>query len=397
MTDFSATKEMFYLPEGMIYLDGNSLGPLPKATEARVARTVTAEWGEKVITGWNRAGWMAQPTELGDRIGRLIGAEPGHVVLGDTLSIKVYQALAAAIDLVPDRKVILTDSGNFPSDIYMAEGLIKSLGRGHELRVVAPDDVVNHINDDLAVLMLTQVGYSDGRLHDMADLTAKAHAVGAVASWDLAHTAGAMAVDLQGCKADFAVGCTYKYLNAGPGAPAFIYVAPRHIDSCQPALSGWLGHEAPFAFDLDYRPGTGIERMRVGTPSVLQMAALDASLDIWDQVDMDALRTASIVLTEQFIAGVEARCPQLMLASPRDPHKRGSQVSFAFEHGYAAMQACIARNVIGDFRAPDIMRFGFCPLFIDAGDVAAAVDVIADVMENSLWDDPAFNQVARVT
>jgi len=397
MTDFSATKEMFYLPEGMIYLDGNSLGPLPKATEARVARTVTAEWGEKVITGWNRAGWMAQPTELGDRIGRLIGAEPGHVVLGDTLSIKVYQALAAAIDLVPDRKVILTDSGNFPSDIYMAEGLIKSLGHGHELRVVDPEDVANHINEDLAVLMLTQVDYRTGRLHDMADLTAKAHAVGAVASWDLAHTAGAMAVDLQGCKADFAVGCTYKYLNAGPGAPAFIYVAPRHIDNCQPALSGWLGHEAPFAFDLDYRPGTGIERMRVGTPSILQMAALDASLDIWDQVDMDALRTASIVLTEQFIAGVEARCPQLILASPRDPNKRGSQVSFAFEHGYAAMQACIARNVIGDFRAPDIMRFGFCPLFIDAGDVAAAVDVIADVMENSLWDDPAFKQVARVT
>jgi len=397
MTDFATTKAMFHLPKGMIYLDGNSLGPLPKATAARVERAVTAEWGEKVITGWNRAGWMAQPTELGDRIGRLIGAEPGHVVLGDTLSIKVYQALAAAIDLVPDRKVVLTDSGNFPSDIYMAEGLIKSLGRGHELRVVAPEDVENHINDDLAVLMLTQVDYRTGRLHDMADLTAKAHAVGAIASWDLAHTAGAMAVDLKGCNADFAVGCTYKYLNAGPGAPAFIYVSPRHIDSCQPALSGWLGHEAPFAFDLDYRPGTGIERMRVGTPPVLQMAALDASLDIWDQVDMDALRTASIALTEQFIAGVEARCPELTLASPRDPKQRGSQVSFAFAHGYAAMQACIARNVIGDFRAPDIMRFGFCPLFIDAGDVDAAIGVIADVMGNQLWDDPAYTQVARVT
>ncbi len=397
MTDFAATKAMFYLPDGMIYLDGNSLGPLPKATAARVERAVTAEWGEKVITGWNRAGWMAQPTELGDRIGRLIGAEPGHVVLGDTLSIKVYQALAAAIDLVPDRRVILTDSGNFPSDIYMAEGLIKSLGRGHELRVVDPEDVANHINDDLAVLMLTQVDYRTGRLHDMKALTAKAHATGAVTCWDLAHTAGAMVVDLQGCNADFAVGCTYKYLNAGPGAPAFIYVAPKHINSCQPALSGWLGHEAPFAFDLDYRPGTGIERMRVGTPSVLQTAALDASLDIWDQVDMDALRKASIALTERFIAGVEARCPQLTLASPRDPQARGSQVSFAFEEGYAAMQACIARNVIGDFRAPNIMRFGFCPLFIDAGDVDAAIDVIADVMGNRLWDDQTYKQVARVT
>jgi kynureninase len=397
MTDFAATKAMFHLPEGMIYLDGNSLGPLPKATAARVARAVTDEWGEKVITGWNRAGWMAQPTALGDRIGRLIGAEAGHVVLGDTLSIKVYQALAAAIDLVPDRKVILTDSGNFPSDIYMAEGLIKSLGRDHELRIVDPEEVANHINDDLAVLMLTQVDYRTGRLHDMKALTEKAQAAGAITCWDLAHTAGAMAVDLQGCNADFATGCTYKYLNAGPGAPAFIYVAPRHIDNCQPALSGWLGHEAPFAFDLDYRPGTGIERMRVGTPPVLQMAALDASLDIWDQVDMDALRTASIALTEQFIAGVEARCPMLTLASPRDPHGRGSQVSFAFADGYAAMQACIARNVIGDFRAPDIMRFGFCPLFIDAGDVDAAVDVIADVMDNRFWDDPVYKQVARVT
>ncbi|MDC1399767.1 aminotransferase class V-fold PLP-dependent enzyme, partial [Yoonia sp.] len=325
------------------------------------------------------------------------GAEAGHVVLGDTLSIKVYQALAAAIDLVPDRKVILTDSGNFPSDIYMAEGLIKSLGRGLELRVVAPEDVADHINDDLAVLMLTQVDYRTGRLHDMAALTAKAHAAGAVTVWDLAHTAGAMAVDLQGCNADFAVGCTYKYLNGGPGAPAFIYVAPRHIDTCQPALSGWLGHQAPFAFDLDYRPGTGIERMRVGTPSVLQMAALDSALNIWDAVDMQALRDASIMLTERFIAGVEAACPMLTLASPRDPQARGSQVSFAFEHGYAAMQACIAHNLIGDFRAPNIMRFGFTPLFIDADDVDHAVQIIADVMTNKLWDDPVYKQVSRVT
>ena len=397
MTDFAATKAMFHLPEGMIYLDGNSLGPLPKATAARVAQAITAEWGEKVITGWNRAGWMAQPTELGDRIGRLIGAELGHVVLGDTLSLKVYQALAAAIDLVPDRKVILTDNGNFPSDIYMAEGLIKSLGRGLELRVVDPEDVANHINDDLAVLMLTQVDYRTGRLHDMKALTEKAQAAGAVTVWDLAHTAGAMAVDVAGCKADFAVGCTYKYLNGGPGAPAFIYVAPRHINGCQPALSGWLGHEAPFAFDLDYRPGTGIERMRVGTPPVLQMAALDTSLAIWDQVDMDALRAASIALTEQFIAGIERHCPMMTLASPRDPEQRGSQVSFHFENGYAAMQACIAQNVIGDFRAPDIMRFGFTPLFIDAGDVDAAICVISDVMNNRLWDTPAFKAVARVT
>ena len=397
MTNFHDTKAQFHLPDGLVYLDGNSLGPRPKAAAARVAQTVTDEWGEMLITGWNRAGWMQQPRALGDRIGRLIGAASGHVVLGDTLSIKVYQALAAALDLVPDRKVILTDSGNFPSDIYMAEGLIKALDRGLQLRIVAPEDVAAAITDEVAVVMLTQVDYRTGRLHDMAALTTQAHDVGAITVWDLAHTAGALPVDLKGCNADFAVGCTYKYLNGGPGAPAFIYIAPRHIDSCQPALSGWLGHESPFAFDLDYRPGTGIERMRVGTPPVLQMAALSAALDIWDRVDMAAVRAASIALSEQFIAGVEAACPMLTLASPRDPMQRGSQVSFQFEHGYAAMQACIAQGLIGDFRAPDIMRFGITPLFIDSQDIDRAVEIVADVMQRQLWDTPAFQTRAAVT
>ena len=397
MTNFHDTKAQFHLPDGLVYLDGNSLGPRPKAAAARVAQTVTDEWGEMLITGWNRAGWMQQPRALGDRIGRLIGAASGHVVLGDTLSIKVYQALAAALDLVPDRKVILTDSGNFPSDIYMAEGLIKALDRGLQLRIVAPEDVAAAITDEVAVVMLTQVDYRTGRLHDMAALTTQAHDVGAITVWDLAHTAGALPVDLEGCNADFAVGCTYKYLNGGPGAPAFIHIAPRHIDSCQPALSGWLGHESPFAFDLDYRPGTGIERMRVGTPPVLQMAALSAALDIWDRVDMAAVRAASIALSEQFIAGVEATCPMLTLASPRDPMQRGSQVSFQFEHGYAAMQACIAQGLIGDFRAPDIMRFGITPLFIDSQDIDRAVEIVADVMQRQLWDTPAFQTRAAVT
>ncbi|MBR2574312.1 MAG: kynureninase [Loktanella sp.] len=395
--DFSQTKALFQMPADMIYLDGNSLGPLPRAAAARIHDCVTREWGEMVITGWNRAGWMAQPTTYADRIGRLIGAEPGHTVLGDTLSVKVYQALAAALDLVPDRRVILTDSGNFPSDIYMAEGLIKSLDRGYDLRVVAPEDVADHIDSDLAVLMLTQVDYRTGRMHDMAGLTQKAHDAGAITIWDLAHSAGALPVDVAGCGADFAVGCTYKYLNGGPGAPAFIYVAPRHIDRCQPALSGWLGHAAPFAFEPGYRPGTGIERMRVGTPPVLQLAALDASLDIWDQIDLHDIRAASIALTDQFIAGIEAACPMLHLASPRDPGRRGSQVSFRFTDGYAAMQACIAHGVVGDFRAPDIMRFGFTPLFIDQGDVARAVGIIARVMTDKLWDAPAFRQKAAVT
>lgn len=395
--DFSATKRLFYIPKGMIYLDGNSLGPLPVAATEAVARTLTEEWGEMLITGWNRAGWMAKPTELGDRIGRLIGAAPGTVVLGDTLSIKVYQALASALELRPDRKVILSDSGNFPTDLYMADGLIRSLDQAHELLCVAPEDVAENITDDVAVLLLTEVDYRTGRLHDMASLTAKAHAMGALTIWDLAHSAGALSVDLTKTGADFAVGCTYKYLNGGPGAPAFIYVAPQHHETARPALSGWLGHAAPFAFDPDYRPGMGIERMRVGTPPILQMAALEAALDVWEQVDIQVLRAQSIALCELFIARVEATCPQLTLASPRDPQNRGSQVSFHFGEGYAAMQALIALGVIGDFRAPDIMRFGITPLFIDQEDVLQAVEILADIMENRLWDQPQFKTRARVT
>ncbi|MCE8554094.1 kynureninase [Ruegeria pomeroyi] len=397
MTDFAATKAMFDLPQGVLYLDGNSLGPLPRAAAARVQQAVTDEWGQMLITGWNKAGWMAQPSELGDRIGRLIGAEPGHVVTGDTLSIKVYQAVASALELNPDRKVVLSDNGNFPTDLYMVEGLLRSMGPGYELRVVAPEAVEAAITDEIAVLMLTEVDYRTGRKHDMAALTARAHAAGALTVWDLAHSAGALPVDLAGCGADFAVGCTYKYLNGGPGAPAFIYVAPRHAEQVRPALSGWLGHQAPFAFDLDYRPGAGIERMRVGTPPVIQMAALSAALDVWDMADMADVRAKSIELTEMFIAGVETTCPDLELASPRDPAQRGSQVSFRFADGYAAMQALIARGVIGDFRAPDIIRFGFTPLFIDADDVKAAVAIIADVMQNRLWDKPEYKTRARVT
>lgn len=397
MTDFTATRALFDLPEGLVYLDGNSLGPLPRATAARIARTVTEEWGQMLIGGWNKAGWMAQPAALGDRIGRLISAPSGHVMVGDTLSIKVFQALAAALQMRPNRKVVLSDSGNFPSDLYMAEGLLGALGPDYALRVVAPEDVAAHLTDDIAVLMLTEVDYRTGRKHDMAALTAQAHTVGALTVWDLAHSAGAIPVDLTGADADFAVGCTYKYLNAGPGAPAFIYVAPRHADMARPILSGWLGHAAPFAFEQAYRAGEGIARMRCGTPPVIQLAALDAALDIWDTVDMAALRAASIALSEAFIAGIEATCPMLTLASPRDPAQRGSQVSFRFDEGYAAMQALIARGVVGDFRAPDIMRFGFTPLYIGMDDVTRAVQIIADVMGQRLWNAPEYKLRAAVT
>jgi kynureninase len=397
MTDFAATKAMFHLPEGMIYLDGNSLGALPKSAAVAVADTVTDQWGEMLITGWNKAGWIGWPMALGDRIARLIGAEPGHVVVGDTLSIKVYQALAAGLDMRPDRRVILSDSGNFPTDLYMAEGLIKALDKGHELRVVPPEEVAQAIDEDVAVLMLTEVDYRTGRLHDMADLTRRAHAAGVVTVWDLAHSAGALPVDLAGSGADFAVGCTYKYLNGGPGAPAFIYVAPRHSARISTVLSGWQGHAAPFAFDLEYRPNPGAERLRVGTPPILQMAALGAAMDIWDMVDMQDVRAKSMALTDMFITGVEAACPMLTLASPRDANARGSQVSFAFDEGYAALQALIARGVIGDFRTPDLMRFGVNPLYIDESDITAAIAIMGDVMNNHLWDRPEYKIRAAVT
>ncbi|WP_209597734.1 kynureninase [Ruegeria sp. HKCCSP351] len=397
MTDFAATKAMFDLPEGVIYLDGNSLGPLPKMAASRVQNMLTDEWGQMLITGWNKAGWMGLPTGLGDRIGRLIGAEPDSVVTGDTLSIKVYQAVSSALELNPTRKVVLSDNGNFPSDLYMVDGLLRSLGGAYELRVVDPQDVADAITEEVAVLVLTEVDYRTGRMHDMKALTELAHANGVVTVWDLAHSAGAIPVDLAGCNADFAVGCTYKYLNGGPGAPAFIYVAPRLADSVRPALSGWLGHEAPFAFDLDYRPGSGIERMRVGTPPIIQMTALSAAMDIWDMADMADVRAKSIELTELFIRRVEATCPDLQLDSPRAPEQRGSQVSFRFKEGYAAMQALIARGVVGDFRAPDTMRFGFTPLYVDESDVERAVDILADVMQNKLWDTPEYQTRQRVT
>ncbi|MEM7642090.1 MAG: kynureninase [Pseudomonadota bacterium] len=390
-------KERFLLPEGMIYLDGNSLGPLPREVQARLSKMVTGEWGGHLIKGWNQDDWMGQPGRVGDMAGRLIGAPEGSVTMGDTLSIKVYQALASALRMRPDRKVILSDNGNFPSDLYMAQGLIAHLDRGHELRVVAPEDVADAITDEVAAVMLTQVDYRTGRMHDMAALTAAAQAAGAIMIWDLAHSAGAVPVDLAASNCEFAVGCTYKYLNGGPGAPAFIYVRPDISPGLEPVLAGWLGHEAPFAFEPSYRPAPAIERMRVGTPPVLQMTALEAALAVWDGIDMADIRAASLALSELFIAEVDRLCPDLTLASPRDPAQRGSQVSFHFEHGYAAMQALIARDVIGDFRAPDIMRFGITPLYLDEADIRRAVATLAEILDERLWDDPVYRKTARVT
>ena len=397
MIDFAATKALFHIPDGVIYLDGNSLGAMPKSAAARAKSMISDEWGEMLIRGWNDAGWMEQPKRVGDLVARLIGAAPGTVVMGDTLSIKVYQALASALEMKPDRKVVVSDNGNFPTDLYIADGLIKSLDKGHVLKTPNPEDVESLINDELAVLMLTHVDYRTGRMYDMKRITKLAHDAGAIVIWDLAHSAGAVPVDLAECEADFAVGCTYKYLNGGPGAPAFIYVRPDHAKTVRPALSGWLGHAAPFAFDLEYSPAPDVSRMRVGTPPVIQMTVLEEAMKAWDGVEMADIRARSIELCEQFIAGVEASCPMLELASPRDANKRGSQVSFKFADGYAVMQALIARGVIGDFRAPDIIRFGFTPLYIDKNDVDGAVKILAEIMETRAWDKPEFHKRNAVT
>ena len=397
MTDFARTRSLFHLPEGVVYLDGNSLGPLPLAARDRVARLLSDEWGEMLIRGWNEAGWMDAPARIGDRIGRLIGAAPGTVVMGDTLSIKVYQALAAALELRPGRRVVLSDDGNFPSDLHMAKGLMHSLGRGHELRLVAPDAVAEALDESVAVLMLTEVDYRTGRLHDMAGLTRAAHAAGALTVWDLSHSAGALPIDLEASGADFAAGSTYKFLNGGPGAPAFIYVAARHIERVRPVLCGWLGHEDPFAFDLDYRPAPGIARMRIGTPTILGLAALDAALDAWEGVSIEDVRARSVELSELFIGEVERRCPALELVSPRSALERGSQVSLRFADAYPFVQALVDRGVIGDFRPPDVMRFGITPLYLDAGDIVRAAAVMEDVLAERSWDRPRYRQMKAVT
>ena len=390
-------KEHFSIPEGIIYLDGNSLGPLPKAAKLRIQHCLEDEWGALLIKGWNEAGWYRQPRRLGDKIAPLIGAPKDSVVVGDTLSIKVYQALAAALAMRPGRKVILSDNGNFPTDLYMAQGLIDIMGRNLELKVVPPEEVEQNLDASVAVMMLTEVDYRTGRKHDMEALTQKAHQVGAIALWDLAHSAGALPVEIARCNAEFAVGCTYKYLNGGPGAPAFIYIRPDLAEEAEPALSGWMGHKSPFAFDLDYTPASKIERMRVGTPPVLQMAALDVALDVWDGVDFEVLRQKSIALSELFIHEVEKNCPQLELISPRQSSKRGSQVSFSFDEGYAVIRALIDQGVIGDFRAPNVMRFGFTPLYLDEDDVLKACSILKKILETRSWDCATYKQREAVT
>lgn len=399
----AAQRELFFLPDDVIYLDGNSLGVMPKGVETRVATTVTSEWGVDLIRSWNKAGWMDLPHKIGGKIGQMIGAEPECVVVADSTSVNIFKALSAALTLNPGRRKIITERANFPTDNYIAEGIIKQMGDRHELVLIDDAaDIMDALDDDLAVLMLTHVNYRTGFMHDMAGLTKAVHNAGGLVLWDLAHSAGAVPVDLAAANVDFAVGCGYKYLNGGPGAPAFIYAAPRHQGGFQQPLSGWFAHAAPFAFDPVYAPAQNISQYLCGTPPVLSMVALDHSMDIWADIDMTVLRAKSVALTDYFIELVEARCvplaPELTLITPRDTSQRGSQVSFTHPHaGYAMMSALIAEGVIGDFRAPDIMRFGFTPLYLSFADLWQAVDIFADILATGRWDKPEFHARKKVT
>ena len=378
---------LFTIPEGVIYLDGNSLGALPKATPARVAEVVQREWGQGLIRSWNDAGWMATPARVGDKIARLVGAASGSVMVADSTSVNLFKLLGAALAARPGRRVIVSERRNFPTDLYIAEGLATLLGQGHELRLVEPEEVAAAIGEDTAVVMLTHVNYHTGAMHDMAAVTRAAHAKGALMLWDLAHSAGAVPVDLAGCDVDLAVGCGYKFLNGGPGAPAFLYVAPRLQEVLRYPLTGWLGHAAPFAFETGHRPGQGIARTMVGTPPVLSLAALEVGIDIALQVPMDAVRAKSVRQTTIFAELLEAAGAGqgFRLASPRDAARRGSQVCLAHADAYAIMQALIARGVIGDFRAPDILRFGITPLYTRYVDLFDAAEALRQVMARGEW------------
>ena len=390
----------FYLQEGLLYLDGNSLGPMAHSVRDRISDTVAQEWGVGLIGSWNEAGWIDLPRRVGDKIARLVGAPERSVVAADSTSVNLFKVLSAAIGLNPDRRVIVSERANFPTDLYMAEGLAALLKQGHELRLVDnAEEIAAALDETVAVLMLTHVNYRTGRIHDMAALTRLAHACGALTIWDLAHSAGALKVDLSGSDADFAIGCGYKYLNGGPGAPAFLYVAPRLQERAIQPLSGWFGHVAPFAFDTGYEPAPGIDRFLAGTPGVIGMSGLEAALDIFDGVDMAVLRQKSVALCELFLARVEVLCGDLgvALASPRDAAMRGSQVSFTHDNAYAVMQALIARRLVGDFRAPDILRFGFTPLYMRHVDAFDAAEVLHQVLSSGEWQRPEFAVRRAVT
>lgn len=405
-------RDLFQLPQGVIYLDGNSLGVLPKATPSRVAQALTQEWGNDLIKSWNTAGWFQLPLNVGNKIARLIGANDKEVVAADSTSINLFKVLSAAMSIAkadyPDKNIILSERTNFPTDLYIAEALCKE--RGYQLKLVEADDLHTALQKDVAVLMLTHVNYRTGAMFNMKAMTAAAHAVDALTLWDLAHSAGAVPIDLNSDGADFAVGCGYKYLNGGPGAPAFVWVNPKHTDRFWQPLTGWWGHAAPFEFTPDYQPAAGIARYQCGTQPILSLIALDSGLDAFLEIEklggMPALRKKSLALTGLFMHLIKTQLLEhgFRIVTPEDDELRGSQVSLTRTEGaYAIVQALIARGVIGDFRAgdgmqqPDILRFGLTPLYVGYADVWHAIRNLKEVMATQEWQQPRFSKKQAVT
>ncbi len=394
-----AFRDRFTLPENLIYLDGNSLGAMPKAAPARVAQVVEQEWGNDLIRSWNIHGWAGLQQRVGEKIGRLIGARPGETLVADSTSVNLFKLLSAALQVRPDRRVILSEASNFPTDLYIASGIAGLLGNGHQLRAVPTDAVEDAIDGQVAVVMLTHVNYRTGRMWDMARITECAHAYGAVVLWDLAHSAGAVPLALNDADVDLAVGCGYKYLNGGPGAPAFLFIAERLQSLVSPALSGWFGHAEPFAFEPGYRPAPGIARAAVGTPPVISLAALEVGVDLMLEASQEEIRRKSIAQSRLFIdlADRELAGFGFALASPAEDALRGSQVCLSHASAWPIMQALIAQGVIGDFRAPDILRFGFTPLYLRHADVWDAVMQLKRIMEKAEWMDERYQATAVVT
>lgn len=388
----------FLLPEGVIYLDGNSLGALPKRVVARMERVVQAEWGQSLIKSWNLHGWIDLPRRVGAKIAGLVGAQPDEVVVADSTSINLFKVLLAALKLRPGRRVILSDVANFPTDLYIAQGIAHLL-EGYTLRLLPKEELEAGLDEEVAVLLLTEVDYRSGYRYDMKGLTRLAHQKGALCIWDLAHSAGAFPVHLNQAQADFAVGCGYKYLNGGPGAPAFLFVARPHQKATRPFLTGWMGHAQPFAFSPEYLPAEDLRRLTVGTPPILSMSALDEALEVFEGVDMHLVRQKSLRLSDLFISLMEPLAARygFQLVTPREHDRRGSQVAYRHPEGYAIMQALIAQGVVGDFRAPDVLRFGFAPLYLRFEDVYQAVQRLAQVMQSGLWREARFQERAQVT
>jgi kynureninase len=392
-------KAAFALPDGVIYLDGNSLGPPPVAVHERMAQVTRREWGEGLVRSWNSADWIGAPLRVGDKIAGLIGAKAGEVTVADSTTVNLFKLAAGALSLQPGRTTILSEAGNFPTDLYALQGLEALLGGRARLKTVAPEDLVGAIDEDTACVVLTQVHYKTSRRWDLAAVTAAAHAKGALMLWDLCHSVGAIAVNLNEAQADLAVGCSYKYLNGGPGAPAFLFVAERRQAAMTSPLTGWMGHAVPFAFEDGYRPAADIRGQITGTPPILGLAALEAGVDLQLQADPALVEAKGLALADLFIAEVEGRAadPALKLTGPRESARRGLHVSFAHPEGYALVQAMMARGIVGDFRAPDIARFGFSPLFLSYEQVWDAAHALADILGSRGWDRPAFRTRAPVT